>query len=143
MNQHKIFLVEDNSDHALLIQRGLKESNCEVTHFSDGQSLLNFFKSAAGSSDFPAFILLDLKLPGLDGFEILSAIRSGAKTKRIPVVMFTTSQYQKEINRAYELGASGFVSKSENFEELIAKLARLKDYWLRTVELPSFEDAKR
>ena len=136
----KIFLVEDNPDHALLIRQGLSEKGLEITHFSDGISALDFFKKEHPSEELPAFVLLDLKLPGVDGFEVLRQIRSHPKFRLIPVIILTTSKYQPEINRAYELGASGFITKSEEFSDLLAKLASAKNYWLKTVELPRLAD---
>ena len=132
----KIFLVEDNPDHALLISRALEGSGDEVARFHDGVSILDFFKKELKEEELPVFVLLDLKLPGMDGFEILQAIRAHLKYRLIPVVILTTSKHQREINRAYELGASGFVTKSEDFSQLTEKLARVKAYWLKTVELP-------
>src|SRR3989338_3387369 len=101
----KIFLVEDNPDHAMLISRGLEESDLEVVHYQDGPSVLDFFKKGPTEEELPAFVLLDLKLPGMDGFEILRAIRLQPKYQLIPVVMLTTSKHRREINQAYELGA--------------------------------------
>lgn len=138
----KIFLVEDNPDHAFLITQGLNESGCEIVHYADGKSILDFFSGDPSCADCPAFILLDLKLPGVDGFEVLREIRKHPKAALIPVIFLTTSKHQQEINKAYRLGASGFVTKSEDFDGLLAKLRRLKDYWLRTVERPKFEEAK-
>ena len=136
----KIFLVEDNPDHAFLISRCVQESGHEIVHYSDGGSILRFFERDLPTSEFPEFILLDLKLPGMDGFEILSRIKRHPKGALIPVVILTTSKYQKEINRAYELGASGFVTKSEDFSELATKLGSVKNYWLKTVEKPAVGD---
>ena len=136
----KVFLIEDNPDHALLINKGLSGNGCEVIHYPDGQSALSFFQKESKREELPVLVMLDLKLPGMDGFEILRRIRSNPKSKRIPVVILTTSKYKQEINQAYELGASGFVTKSEDFPELLQKLARVKDYWLRTVEKPDAGD---
>ena len=136
----KIIIVEDNPDHALLIVRGLRENGLDVAHYPDGAALLDSFKKESASAEAPDIILLDLKLPGIDGLEILRRIRAHPKYRLIPVVMLTTSKYRKEINQAYELGASGFVNKSEDFPEFVAKLARVKDYWLRTVERPQLGD---
>ncbi len=132
----KIFLIEDNPDHALLIRRGISESGFDVVHYSDGFQFLDFLRKDPAASELPVFVLLDLKLPGMDGFDILRELRAHPKFRLTPVVILTTSKYQQEINQAYELGASGFVTKSEEFPELLAKLSRVKDYWLKTVELP-------
>lgn len=133
---HKIFLVEDNPDHALLIQQGLKGENFQIAHYTDGMKVLDFFRGNPPVSELPDLILLDLKLPGADGFDVLKEIKSKPIYQLIPVVMLTTSKYQQEINQAYQLGACGFVTKPEDFQELLLKLSRIKDYWLKTVELP-------
>lgn len=130
-----ILLIEDNSDHATLINHGLAEGGDRVIHQSNGQEALQFL-NRTNASDRPNLVILDLKLPGMDGFETLQAIRSNPKLKLLPVVILTTSKYIQEINRAYELGASGFVTKSEDFPELLSKLKRVKDYWIKTVERP-------
>jgi two-component system, response regulator len=132
----KIFLVEDNPDHALLISKGLSATDCEIVHYPDGKAFLDFFSKDHPENEIPLLIVLDLKLPGMDGFEILRRLRSLPKYRLIPVVILTTSKYQQEINRAYELGANGFVTKPAEFSDLLAKLTQVKDYWLRTVEKP-------
>ena len=136
----KIFLIDDNSDHALLMSRGLSEGGHEVKHFADGNSALDFFRNNPDASELPEFVMLDLKLPGVDGFEILRELRGHPKYRLIPVIVLTTSKYQQEINRAYELGASGFITKSEDFPELLAKLTSVKDYWLKAVERPKLSN---
>ncbi len=88
------------------------------------------------AEELPALVLLDLNLPAMDGFQILSKLRSTKKLKFVPVVMLTTSKRPEEINRAYELGAHGFVSKSEDFGNLKNQLKCVKEYWLKTVERP-------
>lgn len=133
----QIFMVEDNPDHAFLIQTAIGEDDCKITHFPEGLSLFEFFEANPGPEALPELVLLDLNLPQLDGFQILSKMRANARLKLIPVVMLTTSKRPEEIKRAYELGAHGFVSKSEDFGNLKDQLACVKNYWLKTVEKPS------
>ena len=133
----KVFMIEDNEDHALLIRRGIEDSNCVVTHYLDPSEALKAFQGLQTQDEKPDLILLDMKLPGMDGFEVLKQLKQTKWFDRIPVVMLSTSCRKEEIQAAYQLGASGYVIKSENFSELMAKLKRVKDYWFNTVETPS------
>lgn len=133
----QIFMVEDNPDHAFLIQTAIGEEDCKITHFSEGQALLDYFQANQMPEALPELVLLDLNLPNLDGFQILTKLRADTRLKLVPVVMLTTSKRPEEIKRAYELGAHGFVSKSDDFGNLKNQLANVKNYWLKTVERPN------
>ena len=132
-------MIEDNEDHALLIRRGLEDSECNITHYQDGPEALRACETIGMQDSRPDLILLDLKLPGMDGFEVLKSLRNLKRFERVPVVMLTTSCRREEIEKAYQLGASGYVVKAEDFGELVAKLKRVKDYWFHTVEVPCAE----
>ncbi len=132
----KIFMIEDNEDHALLIRRGVESEDCMVTHYQDGLGALKACETIQSQDQKPDLILLDLKLPGMDGFEVLKNLKKLKWFEQVPVVMLTTSRRREEIEKAYQLGAVGYVVKSEDFGELIAKLKRVKDYWFHTVEAP-------
>ena len=132
----KIFMIEDNEDHALLIRRGIEDSDCSVTHYPDGPVAVKACAEIQTQDKRPDLILLDLKLPGMDGFEVLKNLKQIKWFQQVPVVMLTTSCRREEIEKAYQLGAGGFVVKSEDFSELIAKLKRVKEYWFHTVEAP-------
>lgn len=133
---HKIFMVEDNPDHALLIRRGIEGSDCSVVHYEDGLAALKACEAVDHAEARPDLVLLDLKLPGMDGFGVLERLRKMKWFEQVPIVMFTTSSRKEEIEEAYRLGASGYVVKSDDFQLFTAKLKRVKDYWLSTVELP-------
>ena len=133
----KIFMIEDNEDHALLIRRGVESEDCTVIHHQDGLVALKACEAIQSQEQKPDLILLDLKLPGMDGFEVLKNLKKLKCFEQVPVVMLTTSCRREEIEKAYRLGAVGYVVKSEDFSELIAKLKRVKDYWFYTVEAPS------
>ncbi|MBI4357719.1 MAG: response regulator [Candidatus Omnitrophica bacterium] len=135
----KIFMIEDNEDHALLIRRGLEGDDSSVTHYSDGPEAVKACRQIQTQDMKPDLILLDLKLPGMDGFEVLKSLRSLKWFEHVPIVMLTTSSRKEEIEKAYQLGASGYVTKTEDFGELVAKLKRVKDYWFHTVEIPCAE----
>ncbi|MBI4368405.1 MAG: response regulator [Candidatus Omnitrophica bacterium] len=139
----KVWIIEDNEDHALLIRRGIESADCAVLHYPDGMKALEASREIPDEGSRPDLILLDLKLPGMDGFEVIQKLKEIKLFKRIPVVILTTSSRREEIEKAYQLGAGGFVSKSEDFESLTAKLKRIKDYWLHTVEPPDSAPIKK
>ncbi|MBI4394955.1 MAG: response regulator [Candidatus Omnitrophica bacterium] len=133
----KIWMIEDNEDHALLIKRGIEDENCAATHFSDPLEALKACKEVQTQDQKPDLILLDLKLPGMDGFEVLKNLKQLKWFERVPIIMLSTSSRKEEIQTAYQLGVSGYVVKSEDFGNLTAKLKRIKDYWFHTVEIPN------
>jgi CheY-like chemotaxis protein len=142
MNMKKIFLVEDNEDHALLIKRCVEDDRTSTAHFSDGLQVLKACEAANGENAKPDLILLDLQLPGMNGFDVLVKLRQMKWLDQVPVVMLTTSRRREEVEKAYQLGAAGFVVKSEDFGELMAKLKQVKDYWFHAVEPPSAQSAE-
>ncbi len=129
-------MVEDNPDHALLIKRGIEGPDCTVRHFEDGLEALEACEANQSEEAKPDLILLDLQLPGLDGFSIMERLRKIKAYEHVPIVMLTTSARQKEISQAYALGASGYVVKSDDFQMFMTKLKHIKNYWFQTVELP-------
>ena len=131
----RIFMVEDNEDHALLIRRGIEDGSCVVAHYRDGLDFLKDCKEIQAHDSRPDLILLDLKLPGMDGFEVLKHLKAIKTFGQVPVVILTTSQRREEIEKAYQLGAAGYVVKSDDFGALMAKLRCVKDYWFQTVEI--------
>ena len=135
----KVFMIEDNEDHAFLIRRGVEDENCVVTHYPNPLEALKACREIQTQEAKPDLILLDLKLPGMDGFEVLKNLKQMKWFEHIPVVMLSTSCRKEEIQMAYQLGASGYIVKSEDFGGLTAKLKRLKDYWFHTVEIPNVQ----
>lgn len=135
----KIVMVEDNDDHAILIRHGLETGDSEITHYRDGLQAVDAFEKMSTEGTHPDLVLLDLKLPGMDGFGVLARIGKLDWLSKVPVVMLTTSSRKEEIAQAYRLGARGYVVKSDDFAELIEKLKRVKNYWFQTVELPESE----
>lgn len=127
-----IVTIEDNEDHALLIRRSTQDSETLVSHFSDGEAALKELKGSTKAD----LIFLDLKMPGIDGFKMLEYLRKIDDYHAVPIVILTTSSRNEEVKRAYEAGASGFVVKSDDFDEFVAKLKQVKEYWFHTVVLP-------
>lgn len=132
----RIFMIEDNEDHALLIRRAVEGDGCAVTHYPDGLAALKACEELSALEARPDLVFLDLKLPGMDGFAVLQNLRKLKPFGQVPIVMLTTSRRREEIEKAYQLGASGFVVKAEDFSELVAKLKQVKNYWFDTVEPP-------
>ena len=137
MENNKILLVEDNPGDVELTKRALQKSN--VTNglivAKDGVEALNFFlgedgKSGCSVEELPVVVLLDLKLPKIDGLEVLRRMRANEKTKSVPVVVFTSSNEEKDIIDSYNFGANSFVRKPIKFAEFAEAISQLKLYWL-------------
>lgn len=130
----EIVLVEDNDDDVELIKRTLKKHNLanHIVRLKDGAEALAFLLGEGGSglAAVPRLILLDVKLPKLDGIEVLRRLKADARTKTVPVVMLTSSDQERDIKNAYELGANSFVTKPIHFEEFSKAVAELGLYWM-------------
>jgi len=137
MEDKVILLVEDNADDELLTLRALKRNNIrnEVVVARDGNEALDYLfgtgvHSGRDLSVMPQIILLDLKLPKVDGFEVLNRVRASETTKFLPVVILTTSNEDQDRVRGYDLGANSFVRKPVEFEKFIEAVRQLGLYWL-------------
>ena len=132
-----VMLVEDNADHAELVIRTLEEHRIanRVRHFLDGQSALDYLFQRGEYSD-PAYnirphvILLDLRLPRVDGIDVLKAIKEDDHLKSIPVVVLTTSEAEKDVAKAYYNHANSYLVKPVGFEEFKKLMDDLGFYWL-------------
>lgn len=133
-----ILLVEDNEDHALLIQRNLEKiaSERKVVHLSDGEQAINFLHSAAKEDPKPALILLDLRLPRVDGIEVLREIKNTSALQSIPVIILTTSSADDDMNRAYDLRANSYLVKPADFGQFKSLMHDLGEYWLEWNRTP-------
>jgi two-component system, response regulator len=137
MEQSVILLVEDNPDDEALTLRALKKNNIrnEVVVARDGVAAVDYLfgTGAYAGRDLaamPQVVLLDLKLPRMDGFEVLERIRSSEATKFLPVVILTTSNEDQDRLRGYGLGANSFVRKPVEFDKFIEAVRQLGLYWL-------------
>jgi two-component system, response regulator len=138
-----ILLVEDNPDDAELTIRAFarhKMAN-EVVVASDGEEALDYLFATGVYKDRPAdamptVVLLDLKLPKVTGLEVLKRLRSDERTRRLPVVVLTSSNEERDIIASYDLGANSFVRKPVDFAEFIDAAQQLGLYWLVLNEMP-------
>jgi CheY-like chemotaxis protein len=133
----EILLVEDNPQDLELTQRALRKAhvtNC-IQVVRDGVEALEFIfcegrHAARRMEDTPKVILLDLKLPKLDGLEVLRRLKGDPRTKAIPVVMLTSSKEQSDLIESYQLGVNSYIVKPVNFEGFVAAVQQLGMYWL-------------
>ena len=133
----KILLVEDNPKDIELTKRALQKANVSngIKVLEDGVEALKFFfgedgRSGCADDECPVVVLLDLKLPKVDGLEVLRRLRASEKTKRIPVVILTSSNEESDIITSYNLGANSFVRKPVKFTDFAEAIGQLGLYWL-------------
>lgn len=137
MIKRPILLVEDNPSDIKLTQRAFANSKIanELVVAEDGQAALDYL-FGEGSGELPAVVLLDLKLPRVEGLEVLRRIRGDKRTRLLPVVVLTTSKEEQDMVQSYELGANSYVRKPVSFVEFSAAVAKLGVYWLALNEVP-------
>lgn len=138
-----VLLVEDNDDHAELIQRTLAQqwSATRIIHVNDGESALDYLGRRGRWSDpahspRPHVILLDLRLPRIDGFEVLQQIKQSPELRRIPVVVLTTSAADRDVVRAYEFHANSYLVKPLGFDTFAGLMNTVGAYWLSCNTVP-------
>ena len=146
-NEIEILLVEDNIDDAEMTIRALKKVNLanKLTHLEDGQEALDFLfaKGKFANRELtskPKLILLDLKMPKVDGIEVLRQIKSSDATRSIPVVIMTSSAEDNDLITSYDLGVNSYVVKPVHFENFAKAVSDLGFYWLLTNKTPNHPD---
>jgi two-component system, response regulator len=143
MDNRFFLLVEDNPDDEALTIRAFRSNNLanEIQVVRDGAEALDFLFARGAYSDrdphnLPVVILLDLKLPKVDGLEVLKQLRENELTRLQPVVVLTSSKEERDIVESYRLGANSFVRKPVSYTEFVEAVQRLKLYWLLLNETP-------
>jgi two-component system response regulator len=138
-----ILLVEDNPDDAALAMRALRSNRIAnaVVHADDGEAARDYLFGLADHAgrdvcDVPQLILLDLKLPKLDGMEVLRRVRADDRTRFVPVVVLTSSDEEEDMVRSYGLGANSFIRKPVDFDEFMDVIRQTSVYWLIVNEAP-------
>lgn len=136
-NEIEILLVEDNLNDAEMTIRTLRKKHLvnHVLHLKDGASALHFLFGTGefagrNTSHMPRLILLDLKMPKVDGLEVLAKVKQHELTKMIPVVVLTSSRESPDIKKAYELGANSYIVKPVDFDGFVKAISELGFYWL-------------
>jgi len=136
----ELLLVEDSPSDIELITDILEESDTRhrLHVVRDGEAALEFLHRLGHHNNAPRpdLVMLDLNLPKKNGFEVLATVKADEKLRQIPVIVFTTSALKQDVIEAYDLHANAYMVKSDNVEDLIAKVNSVEEYWLSTVELP-------
>ncbi len=141
--ERTILLVEDNPDDVELTLRALKQYHVknQINVVRDGAEALDYLFATGAyagrdTSDMPAVVILDLKLPKVDGLEVLQRMRADERTKLVPVVILTSSKEEKDMVNGYKLGANSYVQKPVDFTEFVEAARQLGLYWLVVNEPP-------
>ncbi len=141
----RIILAEDDEGHAALIRRNLQRAhlNAEVIRVSRGHEVMEVLERqmGAGTEVQPLLVLLDIRMPGMDGTEVLQMIKSNPQTRSIPVYMLTTTDDPREIARCFSLGCNAYLNKPVDYTAFIATIQRLCEF-LEVSQLPGSQAAK-
>ena len=145
MNAHhpvSIVMIEDDEGHARLIEKNVRRAGIsnDITHFLDGTTALDYlFNSPDGPAhNGPAMVLLDLNLPDMSGTQILEKIKQDEKLHRTPVVVLTTTDDKKEIDRCYDLGCNVYITKPVNYESFADAIRQL-GLFLSVIQVPDLD----
>ncbi len=130
-----VLLVEDSPDHAFLIKRAISAAiqDLKIQWAKDGEEAVEFIIKRGLKPDL---ILLDIKMPRMNGFEVLKVLKGNKKTKYIPIVILSTSANKKDVSRAYSLGTNCYITKPVEIADFQSKLKSIPLYWLRTNTIP-------
>ena len=138
-----VILVDDNSNDADLALRVVRKTSSSSTTvlLEDGERAIEYFKSlmadqSGEASNLPKLLLLDLKLPKLDGLEVLRFLRSHKAFETMPIVVLSSSREISDVKRAYELGVNSFAVKPVQFDQYLSRISSLVSYWMTINELP-------
>ena len=144
MEAFKILLVEDDIDHVELITEVLEGNGIkkEIILLKDGQEAIDYFHEGSENTmekiqDEVGLIILDLKLPKIDGMGVLKFLKKNPRYCSIPVVIFSTTSEVNVIAEGYKHGVNSFITKPISYEKFVEKIKTLKEYWLRTCVLPT------
>jgi CheY-like chemotaxis protein len=144
-NEHLVILLaEDDDGHASLIQRNLKRAGFvnEIVRVRDGQEALDYVRGegafAARPPDTPLLLLLDINMPKVDGVGVLKAVKADSKLVKLPVIMLTTTDDPREVDRCYQLGCSVYITKPVQYQDFVDALSRL-GMFLEIIQVPGRE----
>jgi CheY-like chemotaxis protein len=139
-----VLVAEDNEDHARIIARAIRSAGPEVatkitvTVVSDGSELLAYLRGEGryDGRTLPDLVLLDLKMPGVDGLEVVRIVRADPRLQLIPLIMLTSSARDEDVTEAYALGVNEYVTKTGRADEFRAKVQAIPRYWSHVVQRP-------
>jgi len=135
-----ILIAEDDADDRFLLKTAFEENGFTDTLYfvENGVEVLEYLHKQINSntSSYPRFILLDLNMPKKDGREVLKELKQHPSLKKIPVVIFSTTNNEQEMKRCYELGANSYITKPNSFDSLLKTVAALRSYWMQTSSIP-------
>jgi two-component system response regulator len=142
MDEIFILIAEDDADDRFLLQAAFEENGFKdkLYFVENGVELVEYLYKLTqdgNTGKLPRFILLDLNMPKKDGREVLKEIKQNSVLKKIPVIIFSTTNNEQEMRRCYELGANSYITKPNSFENLIKTVAALRSYWIHTTSIPS------
>src|SRR2546423_5772052 len=142
-----VLLVEDDPNDALLVRKAAQKTLSGIPFLvvSNGQEAIQYLKGEGVYADrarfpFPDIVLLDLKMPVMNGFEVLRWVRSQPKLKRLPVIILTGSVHENDTKTAYEEGANSYLVKPGSFNDLVETMRNVGEFWLGGTKLPSTND---
>lgn len=136
----RIVLIEDNQDHAKILKWAFEQTKrqTQLTFFRDAESALSHLReNSQGPTVSPDLIFLDFNLPRMDGREVLRQLKSDTNSKDVPIIILSSSDREEDVKKAYELGASTYISKSLILNELSNSLESILDYWSNIAKLPT------
>jgi len=140
-SHYTILLVEDDMDDILITKRAMSKANivCKLIIVNDGEEALKILRGEGENKDttLPSLILLDLKMPKVNGFEVLKELKKDEKLRVLPVIVFTSSERSEDIELAYRLGCNSYIVKPVKFEDFIKVMEEIKRYWLEISEIPT------
>lgn len=133
----RVLYAEDSPDDVILVQLAFRKAGvqAQLECVTDGEKAIAALQN--GSAAATGCVLLDLKLPGLSGLQVLAWIRTRSRLKRVPVIMFTSSSLPADVNQAYDLGANSYLVKPSTLDGLIDLARTIDHYWLRTNTPPT------
>jgi CheY-like chemotaxis protein len=138
-----ILVADDNDDDIELLRRSFAKAGFakQFIAVSGGQAVIHYLKGEGVYADreqfpLPRLVLLDFKMQGITGAEVLQWIRQRPEFKGMPVIVFTGSNYEEDVNRAYDLGANSYLIKPQTLDDLLVAVRQIGDFWLRLSQLP-------
>lgn len=136
-----ILIVDDDEEDVFAFRWAMKYSlaHISVMHIDNGTEAIKFLLNGSTADKLPELVLVDINMPGVDGYDTLAAIRNSITTKHLPVLMFSTSGSPREVRKSYAEGANAHLVKPDSIEELRQLASSLTDFWLRYVTLPTQE----